>query len=72
MCYTIIRKRKENTKEKENKTMTKEEIIKRMEEIERDRFFLAMADHWTRADFDRDDKLFKEWLKLKNQLKEME
>ena len=48
--------------------MTREEIIKKMDEIENSRFFLAMKDHWTRADFEIDDKWFDELLELKKEL----
>lgn len=48
--------------------MTREEITKRMEEIETRRFYLAMKDRWTREDFATDDKWFAEWLNLKNEL----
>lgn len=51
--------------------MTREEITKRMEEIENRRFYLAMKDHWTREDFATDDKWFAEWLKLKKELEKI-
>lgn len=51
--------------------MTREEINKRMEELENARFFLAMKDRWDRRDYEADDKMFRELLELKEQLKKM-
>lgn len=48
--------------------MTREEIIKRMDEIETKRFYLAMKDRWDRSDYDWDNKMFNEWLNLKKML----
>ena len=51
--------------------MTKEEMLKRMEELEGKRFMLAMKDRWDSSDYDRDNKLFNEWLELKKKVAEM-
>ena len=51
--------------------MTKEEMLKRMDEIETRRFYLAMKDRWSREDFATDDKWFNEWLTLKKKVEEM-
>lgn len=48
--------------------MTKEEIIKRMEEIKSERFYLAMKDRWSPADFEADRKMLVEFLNLKKEL----
>lgn len=48
--------------------MTKEEMKKRMEEIEKHRFELAMIDRWTRETFIRDNELRNEWLALKKEI----
>lgn len=48
--------------------MTREEIAKRMDEIETRRFCLAMKDCWTREDFATDNKWYAEWLDLKKEL----
>lgn len=49
--------------------MTKEEMTKRLNELNRARFLLAMKDFWSRADFDKDDRLRAEMLKLEKELK---
>lgn len=48
--------------------MTKEEMKKRMEEIENHRFSLAMIDVWNAKIAETDSKLFKEWLALKKEI----
>lgn len=48
--------------------MTKEEMTKRLNELNRARFLLAMKDFWSRADFDKDDRLRAEMLKLEKEL----
>lgn len=51
--------------------MMREKIEKRIDELESARFFLAMKDRWDRRDYEADDKMFKELLELKEQLKKM-
>lgn len=48
--------------------MTKEEMTNRLNELNRARFLLAMKDFWSRADFDKDDRLRAEMLKLEKEL----
>lgn len=48
--------------------MTKEQITQRLEELNRARFLLAMKDFWSRADFDRDNKMRAEIRKLEKEL----
>lgn len=48
--------------------MAKQKIIKKMDEIETRRFYLMMKDRWTCEDYATDNKLFAEWLELKNEL----
>ena len=48
--------------------MLKHEIEKRIEKIEEERFYLAMKDHWTREDFDKDREYLREINKLKKDL----
>lgn len=48
--------------------MTKEEMTNRLNELNRARFLLAMKDYWSRADFDKDDRLRAEMLKLEKEL----
>ena len=48
--------------------MTKEQITQRLNELNRARFLLAMKDFWSRADFDKDDKMRAEKLKLEKEL----
>lgn len=48
--------------------MTRAEIIKRLEEIERNRFWLAMADRWTDGIRTRDRELANEQIRLKRML----
>ena len=47
--------------------MTKEEMTNRLNELNRARFLLAMKDYWSRADFDKDDRLRAEMLKLEKE-----
>lgn len=49
--------------------MTREEKLNRIDTLETARFYLAMKDRWTRADFDRDDKMWNEIFTLKKELK---
>lgn len=51
--------------------MTRQEIEKRIEDLENRRFALAMCDHWTQEDYELEDKLFDEIRTLKEQLKTM-
>lgn len=48
--------------------MTKEQITQRLEELNKARFLLAMKDFWSRADFDRDDKMRAEIRELEKEL----
>lgn len=48
--------------------MTKMEITKRMEEIDRERFYLSMKDRWDLNDYDTDRALLHEYFKLNNLL----
>lgn len=48
--------------------MARAEIIKRLEEIERDRFWLAMEDRWTDGMRNRDRELATEQIKLERML----
>ena len=50
--------------------MARAEIIKRLEEIERDRFWLAMEDRWTDGMRNRDRELVNEENRLKRMLNE--
>lgn len=49
--------------------MTRQEIEKRLEELKRDKFFLAMKDRWTASDYEYDRKLFEEITELKERIK---
>ena len=51
--------------------MAKEEIIKRIEEINTDRFYLAMKDNWDRRDYDLDIKWYRELVELRELLKKI-
>ena len=48
--------------------MTKNEILKRIDELETKKFYLAMEDHWTARDFAKNDEYFNEIQKLKAML----
>lgn len=48
--------------------MSKQEMKEKMKELENRRFFLAMKDRWNSSDYALDDKLFHEWLELKNKV----
>lgn len=50
--------------------MTREEIVKRMKEIEEHRFELAMIDVWSERIRRVDSELFIEWESLMKALKE--
>ena len=51
--------------------MTKEKLIERIEEIERRRFYLSMADRWTAQDYATDRNLLNELRELNAQLATM-
>lgn len=51
--------------------MTKEAIEKRLDEIDKHRFYLAMDDHWSKEMYDMDWALVLEANNLKKQLAEM-
>ena len=69
MCYTTIRKGKENLTNQKGKKM-KEEMIKRIKEIEDSRFWLSMKDRWSYEDRRRDDELLRELLMLRKKVSE--
>ena len=48
--------------------MTREEILNRMEEIENDRFLLAMKDYWNNRDYETDQKWLDEYHALTREL----
>lgn len=48
--------------------MNKQEMEKKLKELERDRFFLAMKDRWNEHDYEYDRKLFKEINLLKEEI----
>ena len=48
--------------------MTKQEIIKKLEELDREQFLLMMKDHWDRRDFDEDTRLSREMAELRKML----
>jgi hypothetical protein len=58
--YNIIRKRE--------KEMAREEMVKRMEELEDKRWMLSMKDRWDSKDFAQDNEWFNEWLSLNEQV----
>lgn len=49
----------------------REELKARLEAIESRRFFLAMKDRWNRDDYRLDDKLSREAMNIKEELKKM-
>ena len=51
--------------------MTKAEIEKRIDELETQRFYLAMKDRWNADDYRTDNKWFNELLDLKKKLFEI-
>lgn len=50
--------------------MTRTEIIKRIEELETKRFYLAMADHWGTEDYRLDRQWANEIKELKTRVEE--
>lgn len=50
--------------------MMKEQLNERLEKLQREKFFLDMADHWSGADFTRAYKLDAEIAQVKKQLAE--
>lgn len=63
VCYN-----KYNKERKRVHKMTRQEIEKRIEDLEDRRFALAMCDRWTQADYELDDRLTEEIRTLKAQL----
>ena len=57
---------------KEDKNMTKQEMVKRIEELDRRQFELIMKDMWDRADYDLDRYYMQEIQKLKEELEAVE
>ena len=52
--------------------MTNKEREQRMEELEKEMFFLNMKDNWTNKDFETRREWTAELFKLREQLKEIE
>ncbi len=52
--------------------MNREEIIKKIEELENRKFYLNMKDFWELEDYTKNNKIMNEIISLKNQLKEIE
>ncbi len=48
--------------------MAREEMVKRMEELEDKRWLLSMKDRWSNEDYLQDRKWFDEWLNLNEQV----
>lgn len=57
---------------KEDKNMTKQEMVKRIEELDQAQFELMMKDTWDRADYDLDRYYTQEIQKLKKELETVE
>ena len=58
--------KKENTTERKKvKTMAREEMIKKIDELETERFYLKMKDHWSSNDFEHDRELYYQIRELK-------
>lgn len=51
--------------------MSKSEIIKRLEELDKEEFFIMMADVWTAQDWKDMDAIHAEQRELKKKLEEM-
>lgn len=51
--------------------MTREQIEAKIEDLKESIFILAMDDHWSRDDYDRDRKMHSELRELEKQLAEM-
>ena len=58
----------EPTEERIEITMAKNEIIKRLEELEREDFFLMMKDVWDNNDYKKADEIHTEQHNLKKML----
>ena len=67
MCYTIIRKRKEN-KKRRTKKMTRQEIEKKIEDIKNREFYLQMKDRWDWKDYEISRKHREEIRELEKEL----
>lgn len=50
--------------------MKREEIEERIKELEKQRFYLAMNDHWTQKDYETDRALQDEIKELEGRLKD--
>ncbi len=51
--------------------MSREEILKQIEDIERREFFLQMKDRWSQEDYKLSDKHHEEIRELKKKLEEL-
>ena len=56
---------------KEDKKMSREEILKQIEDIEKREFFLQMKDRWSQEDYKLSDKHHEEIRELKKKLEEL-
>ena len=52
--------------------MTMFQLYEKIEQLEKQKFYLAMKDHWSNRDFVEDNRLFNEINKLKKELREKE
>lgn len=48
--------------------MTKQEIIKKLDELDHQQFMLMMQDHWDRYDFDENNRFAREMAELRKML----
>ena len=62
-----MKEREYNRKER-GKTMAREEIIKKIDNLETEQFYLKMKDHWSSNDFDYDRELYYQIRELKKAL----
>ena len=67
-CNQKERKKENTIKRKEVKTMAREEIIKKIDNLETERFYLKMKDYWSSNDCDHDRQLYYQIRELKKAL----
>lgn len=67
-CNQKEEKKENTTERKEVKTMAREEIIKKIDNLETERFYLKMKDHWSSNDFEYDRELYYQIRELKKTL----
>lgn len=72
LYYNQKKGKNKKPKEREDKTMTRQEIEKRLAENNKHQFMIQMVDRWSNKDKETISRLWKEEKELKELLKKLE